>query len=117
MFPPSMPQVMSMNTSAIRHQPSGVAIDRPSENRLPVVGLGIALSLFFAISFVLCILGYVLFPSLPITHSALSIFLPGFKLLTFGSALLGLVESLAWGWYIALVFAPLYNRFAVARRR
>lgn len=84
---------------------------------MSVVGLGIALSLFFAISFVLCILGYALFPSLPITHSALLIFLPGSKLLTLGSAVLGLVESLAWGWYIALVFAPLYNRFAVGGRR
>ena len=106
-----------MNTSAIHRDPPGRAISRPSEHRMPVVGLGNALSLFFAISFTFCILGYVLFPSLPITHSALSIFLPGFKLLTLGSALLGLVESLAWGWYIALVFAPLYNRFAVGRQR
>lgn len=75
MFPPSKPQVIPMNASATHHDPSSVAIDRPSERRVPVVGLGITLSLFFAISFVLCILGYVLFPSLPITHSALSIFL------------------------------------------
>jgi hypothetical protein len=97
-----------MNASAT-HDPSG--------RRMPIVGLGIALSLFFAISFVLCILGYVLFPSLPITHSALSIFLPGFKLLSFGSAVLGLAESTAWGWYIAVVFAPLYNRFVVDGQR
>ena len=107
-----------MNTSAIHQDPTGLALDRASrERRISVIGLGIALSLFFAISFVLCILGYALFPTLPITHSALSIFLPGFKLLTIGSAVLGLVESLAWGWYVALVFAPLYNRFAVGRRR
>lgn len=28
------------------------------------------------------------------------------------SFFLGLAESLAWGWYVALVFAPLYNFFA-----
>ena len=118
MSAPSTPQVIPMNTSAIHHDSSGLALDRSSpEKRISVVGLGIALSLFFAITFVLCIAGYVLFPTLPITHSALAIFLPGFRLLTLGSAILGLLESVVWGWYIALVFAPLYNRFAVARRR
>lgn len=87
----------------------------PSAKRIPVFALGMALSLFLVISFVLCIVGYLLFPSWPITHSALSIFLPGFTLLTWPSFLLGLVESVGWGWYIALVFGPLYN-FFVARR-
>lgn len=80
--------------------------------RLPIFATGMSLSLFFAISFVLCVLGYLLFPDLPITHQALSIFLPGFTLLSWTSFLIGLVESLAWGWYIALVFGPLYNLFS-----
>ncbi|MFZ5663277.1 MAG: hypothetical protein ACOY9B_11325 [Pseudomonadota bacterium] len=46
---------------------------------IPPVALGMALSVFFAISFGLCVLGYLLFPELPIVHSALSIFLPGFR--------------------------------------
>jgi len=70
------------------------------------------LSLFLAISYVLCVLGYVFLPILPIAHSALAIFLPGFTLLSWPSFFLGLVESLGWGWYVALVFAPLYNFFA-----
>ncbi|WNL45324.1 DUF5676 family membrane protein [Dyella sp. BiH032] len=76
--------------------------------------LGTALSIFLAVSFVFCIAGYLLFPSLPIAHAALSIFLPGFTLLSWSSFLLGLVESVIWGWYIAVVFGAIYN--AVARR-
>ena len=84
-------------------------------NPIAIVTLGTALSLFLAASFVLCIVGYLLFPSLPIAHSALSIFLPGFTLLSWSSFLLGLVESVIWGWYVAVVFGAIYN--AVARRR
>jgi 2TM family of unknown function (DUF5676) len=80
--------------------------------RIPIFALGMGLSLFFVVSYVLCVLGYLLIPGLPVEHWALSIFLPGFTLLSFPSFLLGLFESFAWGWYIALVFAPIYNYFA-----
>lgn len=78
---------------------------------IPVTIVGMALSSFLALSFVLCVAGYLLLPGLPITHSALSIFLPGFKLLDWPSFWLGLVESVAWGWYIAVGFGLLYNYF------
>jgi len=78
---------------------------------LSIKRLGLSLSTFFAISYVICILGYLLMPDFPVRHEALSIFLPGFKLLSWQSYLLGLIESFAWGWYIAAVFAPLYNFF------
>lgn len=80
--------------------------------RIPITTVGMALSSFLAASFVLCVAGYLLFPTLPITHSALSIFLPGFTLLNWASFFLGLVESIAWGWYIAAGFGLLYNFFA-----
>jgi hypothetical protein len=79
---------------------------------IPVLVLGLATSLFLAISFVLCVLGYLLFPSLPVAHGALSLVLPGFELLTVRSFLLGLVESFACGWYISVIFAPLFNYFS-----
>jgi hypothetical protein len=79
---------------------------------IPVAVLGMSLSVFLAISFVLCVLGYLVLPGLPVKHEALSIFLPGFELLTWQGFALGLVESYAWGWYIALVLGPLYNFFA-----
>jgi hypothetical protein len=34
--------------------------------------------------------------------------------LTWRSFLLGLIESFGWGWYVSLIFGPLYNYF-VAR--
>lgn len=90
------------------HEPTRPAL-------IPVITLGLALSLFLALSYVLCILGYLLLPGFPVQHSALAIFLPGFRLLTWKTFFLGLGESVGWGWYIALVFGPLYN-FIVSRR-
>jgi hypothetical protein len=78
---------------------------------LSIKRLGLSLSTFFAISYVICIMGYLLMPDFPVQHEALAIFLPGFKLLSWQSYFLGLVESFAWGWYIAAVFALLYNLF------
>jgi 2TM family of unknown function (DUF5676) len=78
---------------------------------IPVVTFGLSLSAFFVISYLICVLGYLLFPSLSIAHAALSIVLPGFELLSRHSFFLGLVESFVWGWYVALVFGPLYNFF------
>lgn len=88
---------------------------------IPVAVLGTSLSLFLAISFVLCVLGYLLEKTfgwqLQIAHSALALVLPGFQLDSWPRFLLGLAESLAWGWYIALVFGPLYNFFVTRHRR
>ena len=77
-----------------------------------IVTLGLSLSVFFAITYVICIVGYLVAPGFPVQHAALSIFLPGFELLTWRSFFLGLVESFIWGWYIALVFGSLYNFFS-----
>ena len=52
------------------------------------------------------------FPNVPIEHSALATLLPGFTLLSWPSFFLGLLESFGWGWYVSLVFGPLYNFFA-----
>ena len=79
---------------------------------IPIVTLGLSLSLFFVISYLICIAGYLLLPGFPVQHGALSIFLPGFELLSLRSFFLGLVESFVWGWYIALVFGSLYNFFS-----
>ncbi len=87
----------------------------PSQTRvnrtIPVIAFGWSLSLFFLISYLICIIGYLLLPGLPINHAALQIFLPGFQLLTWASFFVGLIESFAYGWYIALIFGPLYNFF------
>jgi hypothetical protein len=79
---------------------------------IPVMALGMALGLFFAISFLICVTTY-LIPGLPVSHAMLTLFLPGFELLTWQSFFFGLVESFVWGWYVALIFGPLYNFFAL----
>lgn len=97
-------------------RPESQASNQPSVVRtVPVATLGMSLSLFFAASFVLCVLGYLVMPGLPVKHEALAIFLPGFELLTWQGFAIGLAESYAWGWYIALVFGSIYNFFAVRR--
>jgi hypothetical protein len=77
-----------------------------------IIVVGFSLSLFLVISYLICLIGYLVFPELPIAHTGLSIFLPGFKLLDWQSFFLGLVESFAYGWYVAVILVPLYNFFA-----
>jgi hypothetical protein len=104
-----------MSTSTKPHtgkRAAGVPLPVYQARTVPVLALGMGLSSFLAISYVLCVLGYLFLPGLPIEHSALSIFLPGFTLLSWPSFFLGLAESFGWGWYVALVFGPLYNFFA-----
>ncbi len=79
--------------------------------RLPVMALGMSLGTFFATTFVLCVGFDLLFPEHAMYETWLRL-LPGFTWLTWQSFLLGLVESFAYGWYVALVFAPLFNFFA-----
>ncbi len=82
--------------------------------RIPIAAFGLSLGLFFVITYLLCIIGYLVAPGLPIAHNMLNMLLPGFELLTLPSFFLGLGESFGFAWYIALVFGPLYN--AVAAR-
>jgi hypothetical protein len=103
---------MSIAESAGAPRAGNVPRSAPSAHAVPVVALGMSLSAFFAISYVICILGYLLVPDLPIAHTTLTDFLPGFTLLSWSSFFLGVVESALWGWYVALIFGPLFNFFA-----
>ncbi|MCI0487406.1 MAG: DUF5676 family membrane protein [Blastocatellia bacterium] len=76
------------------------------------MAVGNATSLFLAISFVLCVAFDLLFPEHAMFR-AWQALLPGFQWLTWKSFLLGLVESYGYGWYLALVWVPLYNVFAL----
>ena len=97
------------NTTRITN-PSLARLDE--RRTISIVVLGCALSSFFAISFTICVLGYLIWPNSPVQHSSLSLFLPGFTLLSWPSFFLGLVESAIWGWYVAGLFGALYNFFA-----
>lgn len=88
---------------------------RPHTIQLPVVAFGMSLSLFFVITFVLCVGFDLLFPGQSMYQTWLRL-LPGFTWLTWPSFVLGIVESFVYGWYVALIFGPLFN-FFVARSR
>ena len=83
----------------------------PNVSRIPIMALGLSLSLFLALSFVLCVLLGVVVPDFGL-HQPWLQFLPGFTWLTWPSFFLGLAESFAYGWYVALIFGPLFNFFA-----
>lgn len=73
-----------------------------------------SLGLFGAVTFVVCVVyGLIVPESLHMTQF-LEMVLPGFRWLTVGSFVLGLVESFLYGAYAGLVFTPIFN--LVARR-
>ncbi len=79
--------------------------------RIPVLAFGMSLGIFLAITFSLCVGFDLLFPGYAM-HQGWMRLLPGFTWLSWPSFGLGLAESFAYGWYIALIFAPLFNLFA-----
>jgi len=79
--------------------------------RISVYALGMSLGLFLVISFVLCILFDLLFPGYAMNRVWAPL-LPGFVWLNWSSFLLGLIESFAYGWYVAVIVAPLFNMFS-----
>ena len=90
---------------------SGTSLIAAQGPRIPVFALGMSLGLFLAITYVLCVGFDLLFPKQAMYQTWLRL-LPGFTWLTWPSFLLGLVESFAYGWYVALIFGPLFNFFA-----
>ena len=69
---------------------------------------GHATCLFLGITFALCVGFDLIFPHLAMYRTWQAL-LPGFKWITWRSFILGAVESYAYGWYITLIWVPLYN--------
>ena len=67
---------------------------------------------WMAITFTICVIGGLLAPGLPISHSTLELLLPGFTWISLGSFVLGLVETFFFGMYAAWLFVSLHNVFA-----
>lgn len=80
---------------------------------IAIIPLGMSISSFFVITYVLCVL-FGLLVSDPGMHRLLSDLLPGFTWITWPSFFIGLVWAFVFGWYVAVIFAPIYN-FFVAR--
>ncbi len=77
-----------------------------------IVPTGHALSLFLVISYLICIGFGLLVPSEMRMYEAWSPLLPGFEWLTLSGFLFGLVGAYLYGWYVAVVFVPLYRYFS-----
>ena len=92
---------------------SGTPLLTRTVPRIPIVALGLSLSAFLVVSYVLCVLFDLWFPAQAM-NPVWSPLLPGFTWLSWPAFLLGLVETFAYGWYVALVFGPLYNFFAAS---
>ena len=75
---------------------------------MSILVVGGAMSRFLVISFLLCVLLARVSPSIEI-HEIWFKMLPGVAPLTWKSTLLGAVEAALYGWYIAILFVPLYN--------
>ena len=78
---------------------------------LSLTAVGHATSLFFVITFTLCVAFHLLVPGAA-TYQAWLNLLPGFTWISWGSFVLGLIESYGYGWYLTLIWVPLYNVFA-----
>lgn len=90
---------------------AGTSLTPTRTLRIPVLAFGMSLGLFLAITYTLCVGFDLMFPDHAM-YQTWSRLLPGFSWLTWPRFMLGLVESYAYGWYIALIFGPLFNLFA-----
>ena len=70
------------------------------------------LAVFAAIVFTLDVFLGALFPNWWVMQKAWELILPGFTLISWGTFILGLVESFIGGFLTAVLFVPLYNYFA-----
>ena len=77
---------------------------------ISLVALGHTASLFLAITFTLCVGFDLAFPAHAMFEAWRKL-LPGFEWISWQSYFIGLAESYGYGWYFALVWAPLYNFF------
>lgn len=68
-----------------------------------------SLGIFAGISFIVCVIYGLLAPGSLQMEQFLEAVLPGFRWLTIGGFLLGLVESFLYGVYAGLVYVPVYN--------
>ncbi len=80
-------------------------------NTIRIYPVGMSLGILLAASFALCVAFGLLFPGATMYQAWLPL-LPGVSWISWPSALLGLVESFAYGWYIAVIFVPAWNFFS-----
>lgn len=83
---------------------------------ISLFAVGHATSIFLAVTFAVCVGFDLLFPSHAMYQSWQKL-LPGFEWISAKSFTVGLIESYGYGWYVALIWVPLYNFFAARTLR
>ncbi len=73
-----------------------------------VLAVGQACGLFLLISYLFCVATGLVYPEMAM-YEAWEPMLPGFDWISWPSFFLGAVQSYLWGWYIAIIWVPLYN--------
>ncbi|MFQ5614101.1 MAG: DUF5676 family membrane protein [Anaerolineae bacterium] len=74
---------------------------------LSIKTVGLSLGTLFALSYVLCVLFDLVFPGWAM-YQVWQGLLPGFNWSALGF-IIGLVETALYGFYIAVIFVPVYN--------
>lgn len=69
------------------------------------------LAVFTAVVFILDVALGLLFPNWWVMQKAWEFILPGFAFISWGTFILGLVESFVGGFLTAVLFVPIYNYF------
>lgn len=77
--------------------------------KLAIVPLGLTLSAFLVITYLLCILYGLLIHVGGFHQTLLPLLLPGFDWLSAPGFFIGLAWVFVFGWYVAIVYAPLHN--------
>lgn len=84
---------------------------------VPVLALGMSLSLFLLISYLISHVLLWIVPGIVANDPVIAHFILGRDPMSWTGFLIGAFRAVACGWIIALIFAPLYNDFATRWRR
>ncbi len=78
------------------------------KSKLSLIAVGHATSFLIVLSYILCVVFDLIFPQYAMNQTWQNL-LPGFKWLSWTSFSLGLFESYIYGWFIALIWTPVFN--------
>lgn len=75
-----------------------------------VVPVGMSVGTFFVVTYLLCVAYGFVVPGEGM-HELISMLIPGFTWISWGSFLIGFVVAFGYGGYVALILVPLHNFF------
>ncbi len=76
--------------------------------KLSLIAVGQATSVLLATTFVLCVGFDLMVPDMAM-YASWQRLLPGFEWISWSDFFLGFIEAYGYGWYIALIWVPVYN--------